>query len=871
MYRNCCYRINKEDGSWKGEIVLFTWDKDGNPIQEIIPHQSHLYIEDAGGKSKSMFGTKLKKMFFKSVIDRKKWIENNSQVRIFESLSPVREFLLSRFAGQQENPDFQKYPLRTFFFDIEIQVEEEFPKPQEAKYPINVMTFYDSLSQKYFVWLYTKETKIKEHFANKPEINLFIFNSEYEMYKDFLNWFQNNKPDVMTGWNIESFDIPYIINRLKKFFSDEDINKISPVNQVRLHMRQQRGENNAISSYKIEGISILDYYLLYKYKFSSGSKQSFKLEDIGQQELGYGKIQYEGTIKDFYKNNFIKFVEYNIKDVSLCVDLDKKLRFLDLTRNICNIGLCEYEAIFKSSPYIVGALILEAKTNDTILISDSGNTNVIEESEFEGAYVFDPKIGIYRNGVVSLDVSSLYPSIMMCLNISPETKLGKIIDKVEDTITIRLENGSIKNINNTTFDEFKKKVTLSSNGILYINPSIKKGIIPRFLEKLYTKRKKARAHVKNLIKEIEALSENDSVENKQKIKALETESKIYDNMQLAFKTFLNSIYGQMGNKYFSLFDIDNAEAVTKSGQHVIKSSADFVNEYFKKNFQTDTDVVIYGDTDSLYFNCHEIVKRNIEDQKIKWTKGNVRKVCKALDEFTANVNDFCFEMTQKDFLSPLRTIEFKREKFCSEAAFVAKKRYVLHVRDEEGEYKDSFKYVGVDVKKNELPQKIKNFLKDIINGSLMEEWSSADYKKIITKIWNDFLSLSPDDIGFIKNYVTEKSSTGFLDTSKGAGIHARSAIYYNQIIEKLNLKSKYEEIQVGDRLRYVYVCPGNCYGIDAIAWKDSYPKEFENIFQLDYSKMFEKVILSPLKKFEEINSWSKVNPSEEELADVNSL
>ena len=874
MYRNISYYINPQ---WEGVIRLDTWDADGNPVTEEHTHKSHLYYDFPKGTDKSVYGGKLKRLEFESIIGRNKWIkEHQGQVEIFDSLPAPREFLIERFAGEQENIEFAKHALRVHFLDIEIAVEDEFPNPREADYPINVMTVYDTKYNKNFTWICTSETDMPaDTFEDREGVQFFLFFSEVKMLDHYLKWHQANYPDVISGWNIDCFDIPYIVNRIKKKLGWGEEMKLSPINKIQVKTDViRRGEFQAFDEHKIEGITCLDYLFLYK-KFNLAKQSSYKLDWIGEVELGYGKLDYEGSIKDFWKRDFVKFVDYNIQDVKLLVDLDQKLKYINLSRLICNMGLVEFSSIYKSQPYIYGAILLEALKDGKRVLSH----RLREEDKtkkFEGAHVFEPRVGFYGRGVSSLDLNSLYPSIMITLNISPETKVGKLLEITDEYALIKTaDTGDICKYTREKYEKLlDKHLTISHNKILYWKPSVKKGFIPKFLERLYADRRNKKNEMLKLSSEIEALKKKGVTD----LKELKDKRDLLDTTQNAFKIFLNSIYGQMGSQYFPMYDIDNAEAVTISGQHIITSSSEFIGKWFKEHYDQD-DTLVYGDTDSNYFQIEGFVDKVI-GEGTEFNQENINQLCTILDkDFVPAVNQHCAEITDKYFHSPLNRIEFKRETFCTEGLFLAKKRYILHVRNDEGVYVNKFKYTGVEVKKSELPEIIKTFLKRIIESSMIERWDGPRYKKEISKIWDEYSQLSFEDIGYYKGYNSGKSSEGFLRHGKGASIHSKAVMYHNQLLEKLGIKSKYEEIMLGEKVRYLYVEKNNPYRIPVIAWKNgSYPEEFKDLFNIDYTAMFERQVISPLstKNKEkpgiiQINKWPVFDPTLEALCDMDEL
>lgn len=860
MYRNVVYNVR--DG--QGVITLFTWDEAGNRVHVDVPHNSTIYYEDTRGKHKSLFGDPLAMKTFRNNGDRRRWQESHSEFRAFGSFSPVREFLLTHFNDKFEDPTFAQYPLRVCFLDIEIEVGDTFPKPDTADYPINCITVYDSLTEEYHTFVMDPQMR---KFEKIPSI-MHVFATEEEMLLEFLTWFRHNCPDILSGWNLEGFDIPYIVNRIKRTLPGQEV-MLSPLADVSKYTRNQRGHPESVSTYKIEGVTVLDYFFLYKYKFGKASAQSFKLDAIAMDVLGEGKVDYEGTISEFQKNDFEGFVGYNVVDVQLLVKMDKRLKFIELARTICNMGLCEYGAIFNSMPYILGSLALEGMKQGLILPSDPPSGSRDSDTSFTGALVFDIQPGVYRGGVATFDLNSLYPNIIISCNISPETKIAKIIEDLGGNVRLKDRFGKEKIVERSAYEKLIKGLVKSSNNVLYTNPSLKKGLLPLWLEKAYATRKKMRIEAKRLEKlSIQAKDEGDEKESIR----LEIEAKRADLFQLGFKIMLNSAYGQLGSKHFPLFDLDNAEAVTISGQHIIKNSADFLNKVFKVKFNADKNIILGGDTDGLCVNMEALVKTVFGGElPDKWSKEKIHQACVIIDKVTDVLNVNCQKIVERDFNSPVQTIEFKREAFCTEAAYLAKKHYVLHVRDSEGTPVDFFKYTGVEVKKNEFSKVVKKILSEVIEKSMIDNWGREEFSKRGLEIWEKFAKMKPDQIAITKGIGTDKLiPAGFMIAAKGVPGHAKAALFHNQLIEKLDLKKKYDNLKLGDKVKFVYV-KNNQFDIDAIGWKDKWPKEFSEYFEVDYQTMFEKMILSPLETFAEINKWSKIdvrNTSEVDVLDI---
>lgn len=858
MYANIAHYL---DENWNSRIKFTTWSAKGERIDKDEPFHPYIYIEDASGEHTTMFNTRAKKLSFDNIIQKKKWLREHEGMRIFEDIKPERQFLIERF----ENADFkdmekcQSFPFHTHFFDIEIiDLTNEFPEPREAKYPIGVITTYDNFLDEFHVFVLDRKSEYKFE-SDEPNTVFHIFNKEVDLLRSYINWFKENRPDVLSGFHSVKFDVPYIIRRSLRFMPEDEVNELSPVNSVwqKFNVDKERPE------YIIEGVAHLDYLMLYKNLF--GSKlNSYKLDNVCYEELGYGKLEYEGTIKEFSKNDFVGYVKYNIIDVKRLKELEDKLGFFSLVRRICNEGLCEYEGIHNTSRYITGALVKQAHKNNQVLMTNSGKDH--NSSHFTGAYVFEPQAGVYRNGVACIDLNSLYPNTMITLNIGPETKVGKIVEENDDTIEVIINGKSSRYNKDKFYKKIQGKLTKSANGILYLNPEIQEGIIPGFLKRFYRMRKERKAEMRKLIGAKEGADDN----KKNKIDRLISQYKVADT---SYKVFLNAIYGQLGNKYFALFDIDNAEAVTLSGQLITKECAKITDELFKNKYGACDSCIIGGDTDSLFLNLESFVKTNIDmlNGDDITDSENVKKICNKFDnEVLSEINNYCNHISEYTFVSPLRRLEFGREYFASHGAFLAKKRYCVNIKEEEGVFCDKWKYTGMEIKKKEIAEHAKKHLQYVTESSILEEWDSQKFNSELKRIYDEFCNMSIEQLAWYQSYSTSKNSNSgiFLDTAKGAGVHARSAEYYNAIIEKLNLTNKYDKIQIGDTIRYVYLTKNNQFGINCIGFLDQYPDEFKKLFDIHYKKMFDKIIVKPLKRFIEINNWSYSDVTKNRKRDV---
>ena len=379
---------------------------------------------------------------------------------------------------------------------------------------------------------------VKKDYDATPKFVIHVYDEETPLLEDFLDYWIKYYPDVVTGWNTKGFDIPYIVNRLRVVLGETNMKKLSPVwDRIKNPIYEKFDKKNNMTTYMIQGVSLIDYLPLYK-KFAGSSKQSFKLDAIAKEELDLGKFDYYDigyeSMQEFQKKDFTTFVQYNMIDTILVRLIDKKLGFISLMRSICNISLCEYEAIYQSLPHILGALTIQSRNNGVKFLTDANKDKDRQHQEqeddygYEGAFVFPTKAGYYKNRIMSYDFNSLYPNVMMTINISPDTKVGKllsdnwkeIVDSIRnkkngvitfdlnETVKLKKTNGKVIDI---TIAQLKtlveEKCTVSANGVLYIKPAIKFGIIPQFLDKMYKRRVEVKSQMKANKKKAKAIDE----------------------------------------------------------------------------------------------------------------------------------------------------------------------------------------------------------------------------------------------------------------------------------------------------------------------------------------------------------------------------
>lgn len=782
------------------------------------------------------------------------------------------------------------------------QDNDEFPVAKDAAYPINLITVYDTTLSKYFTWAMPhSKQQLENSLSDKHDLTLFKFNNEIDLLKSFIDWLGDNRPDIIAGWNIKFFDIPYIIRRVENILGDDYAKRLSPVDDY--YITEDRNNPNEISV-SIKGVSQMDQLILYRDKFQHKVEGGgYKLDNVCEFELGENKLKYKGTMKEFYQTNFQQFFEYNVRDVELLVRLEEKLRMVDLARSITSAGLCQPEAIYTSIGYIIGSLNVYAKNNKSGVFPTYKDRNSDMSSEkFEGAYVFPTKMGFYQDGVIGIDLASLYPKTIIATNISPDTKVGQLHEIDSQTYDLYRPNGTVKRITDKQLNKLLEvKCSRTKNNTLMYKSTEKLGIIPAWLIGTYNKRadtKKEMRVLNTLLNKIDKLVDiktkdvvNVSIDvpyNTLKGRANEiVKSGIFDTelinlyfqldvmysrfgtLEQSLKLFMNSLYGVLGTPFSPLYDPDLAQSTTLTGQFINKSTSQFVKDRFGQ------ECVIAGDTDSLYITLEEFIVsyyKKFNKQKLQeFTRSEINIVLKEIDTFVnEDVNNFAATLVNTECHTiDGHNIKYERELLASEAIFFKKKHYLMHLIDIEGNKVDKFKYMGIAVKKGELPLSIKTFLKDIYENTCKNGWGYDDYRKYLTEVYDKFMNFDYDDISVWKGYRTPKESTGFLQTEKGTGAQVRGLHYHNQLLDDMKIKDRYTELRLGDMIRYCYINNTNEYGIDVISFMDdAFPGEFRELFTIDYIKMFNKLVIKPLEGYVAAMGFVEYKPTNQMVDDV---
>jgi DNA polymerase elongation subunit (family B) len=606
-----------------------------------------------------------------------------------------------------------------------------------------------------------------------------------------------------------------------------------------------------MEKYRIAGVSSLDYLDLYK-KFTYTQQPNYRLDTIGRLEVNMGKVPYEGSLDQLFRDDLNKFIEYNLQDVRIIVEMDRKLKLIELVRGICHIGHVPYEDYPMSSRFLEGTIVTYLHRKGIIVTDKPQDArekmDAMDEGGegFTGAYVKDPIPGLYE-WVYSLDLQSLYPSIIMSLNISPETKIGFVRNwnmeqhfrkEIVAYVVQEKDNDTTMELPYNEFMEFlqENNLTVSSNGVLYNND--KKGIIPEVLETWFAQRVEYKNTMKKYVNE----------GNKEM-------ADYYDRRQHIQKIFLNSLYGVLGLPVFRFYDVDNAAAVTISGQDVIKSTAKVVNKHYEKLLGGDKDYVVYIDTDSIYASSKPLLTGDSKEFTIELAR-----------EMESKLNNFYNVFAKKAFNCSQHKLYIKGESVASTGFWVAKKRYALDKVYDLETNQDVSKMVvkGLDVVRSSFPKAFREFmsqmLKDILKGVPKDvvDQKILDFNNSLDE--RNFLDIARNTSANNISEYTLHDVPGLKAFKKGAPVHVKAAIVYNRLLEKFNIKDRYEPIADGEKIKYVYL-KANPYQIDALAVKgyQDPPQIIDMIKEhIDTNALFENELRNKLDDFYTALNWGNI-------------
>ena len=805
-----------------GNSLLVRYVEDGKRLTKRVKYEPTLFdLVTTGEKTgyTTLDGRAVLPKQHNSIREAKDWIASReNQDIVFGNTQYPYCWISDEYPGRV---DWDLDQMLVVTIDIEVECENGFPKPEDALEPLLSITVKNHQSKRIVVF------GLHEFENSRDDVTYIQCDTEVHLIKEFLAFWEKNVPDIITGWNTEFFDIPYLCNRIKRVFDEDEVKRLSPWRNVFDRKVYQMGRTHQI--YTIDGVSALDYYDLYR-KFTYTNQERYTLDYIAYVELGERKDgnPYD-TFREWYTNDYQSFIEYNITDVELVDKLEDKMKLIEL------IVTMAYEAKVNLTD-VLG----QVRYWDILIYNHLREKNIVippkkeheKTDKYEGAYVKDPLVGMH-NWVMSFDLNSLYPHLIMQYNMSPETLVNSGAE-LEKGMVDKLLNGEVKN--NTEH-------CMTPNGAFFRRDI--KGFLPELMEQIYNDRVK----YKKLL--LQAEQEYEDTKNPALLKDISK----YNNIQMAKKISLNSAYGAIGNNWFRYYDLLIATAITTAGQLSIRWIEKALNIHLNKILKTkDIDYVIASDTDSVYITFDALV------HKIFGEGPDPRKVVNFLDKLAKEKLEPFIDKSYAALATHMNAYDqkmyMKREVIADKGIWTAKKRYILNVHDSEGvRYKEpKLKMMGIEAVKSSTPapcrEKIKGAMNIIMGGT------EKELNTFIQDFRDEFMSLPPEEIAYPRscNGVKKFRGTHKLFAS-GAPIHVKGAILYNYLVEKDNLSNKYPYIQEGDKVRFVHLKEPNVYQSSAFSFITFMPKELDIYKYIDYDAQFEKSFVEPLKFITDKAQW----------------
>jgi DNA polymerase elongation subunit (family B) len=809
--------------------ILVRGISEGKPVKFSVKYKPYLFVKaSTQTEHKNLKGEYVGKLQFDSMSETYKFTEKYKKVEGMEiyGLSDwPYMYIYDKYRGEIK---YDPALVSVCSIDIETSIEGGFPDIEKADNEITAITIGRNGRKTTF--------GCGEYQEHQDNVQYYKCVDESALLLAFLEVWNGSlySPDVVTGWNIEFFDIPYLVNRMRKVIGSNHADRLSPWKILREYTVNSRGRD--CICYAPIGIAVLDYIKLYR-KFTYTEQESYRLDYIAQVELGEGKIDYhdEGytDLDDLRLRNFQRYIEYNVRDVEIVDRLEDKLKLIELVYALSYDAKVNYEdtmTTVKQWDVITHNYLLDR--NIVVPLNDKNKP----DRAFVGGYVKDPKVGMSK-WVVSFDLNSLYPHLIMQYNISPETFVTRLQDKV--SIDDLLVGGA------SQFGDYLDKTNCTIAANLCIYTKEKRGFLPSIMDRMYDDRTRYKKQMIECKKEYEKTKEPQLVKEIARL----------DNMQMAKKIQLNSAYGALGNKWFRWFDVNNAEAITTSGQLSIRWIENKLNDYLNKLLKTENfDYVLASDTDSVYVTLEYLVK-NVFGDDVPETKKVIQyidKICKEriepfIDRSYQELADYMHAYAQK--------MQMKRENIADKGIWKAKKMYILNVWNSEGvEYdKPKLKMAGIEAVRSSTPTACRGAIKDSLE--IIMSGSELDLQKYVANFKSQFSSLKFEDIAFTRGVKDIEKYWVCGRFQSQTPIHVRGSVVYNEMLKKKKLTNKYQSITSGEKIKFAYLKIPNPTQDYVIACQNGLPKELKMETYVDYAVQFEKGYLGPIESITNTLGW----------------
>jgi len=801
--------------------------REGKPFRETSAYSPYLFVNSpVETQYKTLDGKYVDKKNFNTIREARDFVKSYSDVSNFPIYGLTQYQYTYIFDNYKGMIEYDPELISVVGLDIENSMKNRVDIATGVTTTPNEIT---AITLRKGIHRYT--FGVKEFTEHQDDLTYYHCKNEKDLLLKFIQVWKLLDPDVITGWNVEFYDIPYLVNRIIRVLGERHAKELSPWGNLIAYEVMIKGK--LCPSYQLAGISVLDYMQLYK-KFTYKSREKYTLAHICEVELGETKLDYTDYINldDLYEKNPQKYIEYNIHDVDLIFKLEDKLKLIELVFALAYDAKVNYNdtlASVRQWDVMIHNYLLE----DDIVIPNNRDSGL--GGPLVGGYVKAPHVGMHK-WVVSFDLNSLYPHLIMQYNISPETFAGRVssfntIDKLLERKIIRDDDHS-----------------WAANGCYYTKD--KQGFLPALMEKMYEDRNK----YKRLMFDVKQKNQKNPTWELQKLIAK------FNNLQMAKKIQLNSAYGALGNKYFRWYDINHAEAITMSGQLSIRWIADRLNEYLNKLIGTENvDFVIASDTDSVYITLDRLV------QKVGISDKSDLEITRILDKFCSEKMEVQIEKFYSELAIMMNAksqkMKMARECIANKAIWTAKKRYILNVYNLEGvEYAiPELKMSGIEAIKSSTPQVCRTAIKHSI--SLIMSAEEKDLQQYVSKFRTEFENKNFAEISFprgISDIAKWNTRTGFL---KKTPIHVKGSILFNRLIEEHDIRNKYEEIGSGDKIRFCYLKAPNPHFSNVLSCPDELPEEFNIQKYINYDLQFTKSFLDPLLAILKSIGWEAEHTS----------
>ena len=812
-----------------GNHILVRGRKNGERFSHRVQYNPKLFVPSHEGEWKSIEGRSLAPVEQGSIREARDFIKQYKDVGGFE-IYGLEKFEYAYINEKWvDGVDYERSQIVTAYLDIEVGSDKGFPKPEDAEQPVTAITI--AVDGKYYVLHYG------EYAIHRDDVVEIVCKDEIDLLLKFGDLWTRLDPDILTGWNCTFFDVPYLVNRISNKLGFKKARQLSPWGLLDKNEREIQGRMQ--QSYNIVGVSTLDYLDLYR-KFTYSQQESYRLDHIGFVELGEKKIDYSeyGTLQTLYLENHQKFIEYNIKDVELVVKLDEKMKLIDMALALAYDAKVNYSDVY-TQVKMWDVLIHNHLWKEGIAVSPKRFTG--KDTQYVGAYVKDPQVGKH-DWIMSFDLNSLYPHLIMQYNISPET----LIDDIPYSLHIdEMVDGK--------FPQIDDDKVMTANGQCFRRDI--QGFLPQMMQRMYDERVIAK---KAMLEAESALQEETDTQRKRK---LVNEISKYKNLQLAKKVQLNSAYGALGNEYFRFFDIRQATAITMGGQLSIRWIERKMNEYLNKILETeDKDYVVASDTDSLYIVFDGLVSKVLDKGEFASESDYKRKCVDFLDRVARTkiepFIDKCYQELAVGMNAYSQKMSMKREAIAERGIWTAKKRYILNVWDNEGvKYKEpKLKMMGIEAVKSSTPGICRSAIGDALK--IVMEGSESELQEFVAEFRRKFSSSPFEEVAFPRGVSSihkyRDSATLFR---KSTPIHVRGSLVYNHQIAERKLTQKYELINEGEKIKFCYLRMPNPMKQNVISVPNVLPPEFSVEEYIDYDTQFTKAFLEPMKVILDTIDW----------------